>query len=188
MPSWDVRERHHVRVAASPEATYAALHTTDLASSPLARALLMLRALPGALRQGAAGVAALRASERRPVTLADVEARGFRLLEERPPHELVIGLEGQFWRPTGNICTPAPDAFRERGPTPGTARAAWDFTVRAAADGTTALATETRVQCADAATRRRFLPYWYLIRPGSGLIRLAMLRAVRDAAEAGART
>lgn len=186
MPRWDVRERHRVRVAAPPDVTYATLHTADLAASPLARALLALRALPGALLQGASGLAALRASEHQPVTLAAFEARGFRILEERPPSALVIGLEGQFWRPTGNIRTPAADAFRDSAPAPGTARAVWDFTLHALADGTTELATETRVHCADAATRRRFLPYWYLIRPGSGYIRLAMLGAIRRAAESAA--
>jgi hypothetical protein len=36
----------------------------------------------------------------------------------------------------------------------------------------------------DAATRRRFRWYWRVIRPGSGLIRRAMLASIRRAAEA----
>ncbi|MCU1338883.1 MAG: hypothetical protein JWO19_4464 [Bryobacterales bacterium] len=50
-------------------------------------------------------------------------------------------------------------------------------------DGATELRTETRVLCADVATRRRFGAYWTLIKPFSGLIRLEMLAAVRSAAE-----
>ena len=43
---------------------------------------------------------------------------------------------------------------------------------------TTRLVTETRVQCLDAASSRRFGLYWVVVRPFSGLIRRAMLRAV----------
>ena len=50
--------------------------------------------------------------------------------------------------------------------------------------GGTELTTETRVLCADAGARRRFLPYWYLIRPASGMIRRVMLREIRRSAEA----
>jgi hypothetical protein len=186
LPRWDVRERHRTRVRASREATYDALRTADLAGGPLVRLLLLLRALPAALARGAEGMRELRARGGRAITLAEFEERGFRVLEEQPPAELLIGLEGQFWRPSGNVCTSGPADFRTRPPAPGIARAAWNFSLVARADGTTELATETRVLCADAATRRRFLPYWWVIRPGSGLIRHAMLRAIRDAAEASA--
>ena len=37
MPEYDVSERHHTRVAASREATYAALWTANLANAPMAR-------------------------------------------------------------------------------------------------------------------------------------------------------
>jgi hypothetical protein len=41
------------------------------------------------------------------------------------------------------------------------------------------LTTETRIRCADAATRRHFRRYWRLVGPGSGLIRHAILGQVR---------
>ncbi|OLC35432.1 MAG: hypothetical protein AUH81_10350 [Candidatus Rokubacteria bacterium 13_1_40CM_4_69_5] len=72
--------------------------------------------------------------------------------------------------------------FREPAP-PGTAKAAWNFAVGRRSDGATELRTETRVLCADVATRRRFRAYWTLIGPFSGLIRREMLAAVRSAAE-----
>ena len=50
-------------------------------------------------------------------------------------------------------------------------------------DGGTLLSIDTRVVCADAATRRRFLWYWRLIQPGSGLIRRAILSRFRREAE-----
>ena len=183
MPDYDVSERHHTRVAASREATYAALWTANLANDPLARMLLALRALPAALGHGAAGVRTLWGRGSQPITLASFQERGFRVLAELPPTELVIGLEGKFWRPTGNLCTPPPTTFRSQPPAPGTARGVWNFHLRALADGTTELTTETRVQCADAGARRRFLPYWYAIRPASGFLRHAMLREIRRVAE-----
>jgi len=183
MPEYDVSERHHTRVAASREATYAALWTADLANASMARMLLALRALPGALGHGVSGVRTLWERGAKPITLATILERGFRVLAELPPTELVIGVEGQFWRATGNLCTPPVTEFRSQPPAPGTARGVWNFHLRALADGTTELTTETRVQCADAGVRRRFLPYWYAIRPASGMIRHALLREIRRSAE-----
>ena len=44
-------------------------------------------------------------------------------------------------------------------------------------------AAETRVRCADPATRQQFLRYWRVIRLGSDLIRGSMLRRIRNTAE-----
>lgn len=181
MPQWDVRERHRLHVPASPDETWPALRRADLGGAPVVRLLLLLRALPAALVRGPEAWARLRRDGAARITLATFERQGFRVLAERPPSELAIGLEGQFWRPSGNIATPDADVFATSAPAPGTARALWDFTI-APAPGGCVLATETRVLCADDATRRRFLPYWWAIRPGSGIIRRLMLRAVRNAA------
>src|SRR5712692_4099350 len=115
-------------------------------------------------------------------TLDGMLSEGFALLEERPGEELVLGTVGRFWRARGELCATSPDRFRAPAPS-GTAKAAWNFEVGMRADGATELRTETRVLCADAATRRRFRAYWMVIRPFSGLIRQEMLAAVRSAAE-----
>ena len=182
MPTWDVRERHTMAVDASREATYEAITRADLAP-PLVRALLLLRALPEALARGRSGVDKLRSRGREPITLRTFERNGFRILAERRPEEIVIGLEGRFWTSSGALCETSLERFRDTAPAPGAARAAWNFVVRRGRRGVI-LETETRVQCADGVARRRFLPYWYLIRPGSGLIRRAMLRQIRRTAEA----
>jgi hypothetical protein len=183
LPAYDVRERHHTRVRASAAATYAAIRSADLADAPLARALLGVRALAAALPHGRAGLRALRRRRHEPVTLGTLERHGFRVVAARPPEEIVLGLEGRFWTLGGGLATPPPAAFRLCGPTPGTARAVWSFTTRELGPSLVELATETRVQCADAAARRRFLPYWALVRPGSGVLRRLMLGAIRRAAE-----
>ena len=138
--------------------------------------------MPGTLSKGMAGIRELRKSGREAITLERFQDRGFRILAEDPPREIAIGLEGKFWVPSGALCTPSADAFRTAAVTPGMARAVWNFSVTASGEGSE-LVTETRVLCADAATRRRFLPYWALIRIGSGFIRVAMLASIKRKAE-----
>ncbi len=182
LPSFDVSEHHRIMVRAPAAATYAALREADLAESSLARALLVLRAMPGTLSRGMTGIRELRKGGREAVTLDSFQDRGFRILAEDPPREIAIGLEGKFWLPSDALCTPPADAFRSAPIPAGMARAVWNFSVSESAEGSE-LATETRVLCADAATRRRFLPYWALIRIGSGFIRIAMLGSIKRKAE-----
>ena len=183
LPRYDVSERHRVRVSASPAATYAVLRTTNFAEHPLVRTLFALRALPGVLVGGVDRMRALWARRATPLTIASLEAQGFRVLADAPPNELVLGIEGEFWRSVARSSTPGAEAFQLDAPAPGTARGVIGFFVRPLGDGATELVTETRVKCADATARRRFLPYWFLIRPASGIIRHAMLRSIRKAAE-----
>lgn len=169
LPEFDVVERHAIVVRAAPARVWAMLRTADLGRSPLVGALLAVR-----------GLGRHRRATMTPETM--LGAGGFTQLDERPERELLIGLEGRFWRPRPDLR--ATDTRRFREPLePGLARAAWDFRLEPLEAGATRLSTETRVHCADAATRRRFRPYWLLVRPGSGLIRRAMLAAIRRAAE-----
>jgi hypothetical protein len=119
------------------------------------------------------------------MTLSDFEGHGFRVLAENPPQELLIGLIGSFWKPDGGLL-PVDVATFKGTQSPGTARVAWNFSISEQENGTSELATETRVKCADATSRRYFRLYWALIRPGSGLIRRSMLRSIRRTAEGGA--
>lgn len=151
------------------------------------RLLLAIRGIPAAISRGLSGVKSLKQRRGAPVTLATFEQQGFRILESRPPEELVIGLEGRFWSPSGGVCTPPPDAFLSSTPATGMARAAWNFRVTRTGPVTCELSTETRVLCAGPEVKRRFLPYWWLVRPGSGLIRREMLRAIRNQAERSVR-
>ncbi len=70
-------------------------------------------------------------------------------------------------------------------PPAGAAQAAWSFSVEPLDAGSSTLATETRVRCSDAASRRRFRVYWLFVRPGSALIRRYMLDAIRHEAVRG---
>ena len=187
MPVYDVAERHETLVRAAPDAVYSALREADMASGLVPRILLALRALPGAIlsprathrerevAQAAQGTSAVR--------LANFERHGFRVVAERAPEELVIGVLGRFWTATGRL---DPGVSRDdfiAGPPRGWALAGWSFRVIPLDALVTELRTETRVWCAPDALLK-FRAYWLLVRPGSGLIRRAMLKSVRRYAEA----
>lgn len=180
MPEWDVGSRHEISVHAPVERVYHAIRTADLARHPVVRGLLGLRALPAAI--ATKGVRRLRGQSRRPVTLAEFERQGFRIVAEAPPRELVIGLEGAFWRPSGELRPITLEAFSTPVPH-GVARAVWNFSVVPAGNAEATLVTETRVLTGDISARRRFRMYWLCVGWGSGLIRRLMLQAIKVEAE-----
>lgn len=182
LPEYDVVEKHQVVVRATADNTYRAIRAADLGSALPVKVLLAIRALPGAIASGGGGLRELhrRGSER--ITLHDFERRGFLVLAENPPHELLIGIVGAFWKPSGGLCSTNPGHFR--GPQKkGTARGVWNFAVDELGNGTVRLSTETRVDTADRRSARAFRAYWLFVKPGSGLIRRYMLRAIREEAE-----
>ena len=194
MPEYDVVERHGTTVRAAPDAVFAAIREADLSGGLLTRTLLALRAVPAAvvtvLGSPSAAWRELRHRARtraRGARLRDFERAGFHVVAEHAPNELVIGLLGRFWTPRGGLWpSVSADTFGV-GPPAGQALAGWNFTVAMRPDGSSDLRTETRVRCAPD-VRWRFRLYWLVVRPGSGLIRRSMLRAIRRHAEAAGRS
>jgi hypothetical protein len=189
MPRYDVVERHRTIVRAAPAVVFAAIREANLSGGAITRTLLAVRAAPAALaailrspRAAWAEYGDRAATRGRVVRLRDFERAGFRVVAERAPEELVIGLLGRFWTPRGALCADVRADMFGAGPPAGQALAGWNFTVAARPDGSSELRTETRVWCA-ADARWKFRLYWLLVRPGSGLIRRAMLRAIRRHAE-----
>jgi len=176
MPVWDAVERHETRIRAPRETVWRMARTLDFAQSPVIRALFALRSLPGLLsrhpRKKALGT-----------TMDALLRNGFVLMGERPGEELLVGVAGRFWRPTGDIVRLTADELRAFD-RPGHAVGAWNFTLADDGDAVR-LATETRVRCTDPASRRSFLRYWAVVGPFSALIRREMLRSIRRAAESG---
>lgn len=107
---------------------------------------------------------------------------GWGILAEEPDREIVLGAVTRPWE--------ANPVFRS---VPGGEFAAFDepgyvkiaFTLRADAVGNTAsvFRTETRAVATDARARTLFRRYWALVSPGVALIRVAMLKPVKAAAE-----
>ncbi len=167
MPEWDVAEHHEIEVSASPARAFAAVMDLDLTSSPTIRVLFVARGLGG---------------PRRAHTLGDLERIGFVRLGEDPPHEVVLGIVGRFWRPMGGILRGWTAADFPTFAQPGYAKAAWNFTVAPAGDGAV-VSTETRVIATDDAARRSFRRYWWVVAPFSSITRRAALGLVKRAAE-----
>lgn len=57
------------------------------------------------------------------------------------------------------------------------------FVTAPATRGRTRLVTQTHVLCPTIRVRQRFLPYWLMIRPVSGLLRRRMLSQIMAACE-----
>jgi len=92
------------------------------------------------------------------------------------------GLIGKFWRNDfGLVRIAGPEEFVAFD-APRTPKLVLGFMAEPEGE-MTRLVTETRVHCPDRASYLMFLPYWFAIRPVSGLIRRRMLRAIRQIAE-----
>ena len=181
LPEYDVVERHHVDIDASADTVYTAVRNLDLRDSKIVRWLMMVRALPAHLHSPDK-----RQQLCRPLTLDWLQEEGFTVLAERANEELLLGLAGRFWTPSGGRQHLDAPGFRsfER---PGYAKSVWNFSLSQLNEGVTRLSTETRVRCLDDSSRRRFRLYWLFVRPFSGLIRKEMLRAIKRNAETAAK-
>jgi len=166
LPVYHFRENHEIEIQASPSRIYSVATDLDLSGSWITRTLFTLRGLPGSTVQGIDGL----------------KSMGFTILEQQPDKEIILGLIGQFWKVNGNIqhCSKEEFISFDR---PEFARATWNFEIAPAGDRCI-LKTETRIQCLNQNSEKKFSHYWRLIRPFSGLIRMEMLRIVRKRAEA----
>jgi hypothetical protein len=175
VPDYQFVERHQTRVHAPPEAVYRAIRAVTAEEIRTFRTLTWIRRAGGHNPPGRESI--LEPDWRTPIL--DVATRsGFVWLADQPPREALVG--------TVVCCRGArvedARAFRELA-RPGIARAAMNFEVEDAGSGYSRVTTETRVVAHDPATRRRFGLYWAWIYPGSALIRLGWLEAVRRRAE-----
>ena len=174
MPVYEVRGRHHIRIAAPPAITLAAARDMDLLESPVVRAIIRTRELV---------LGATPDTRPRPHgLLAEVQALGWGVLADVPDRELVVGAVTQPWK--ANVvfrALPAEEfaAFAE----PGYVKIAW--TLRADPDGPAGsiFRSETRAIATDPSARARFRLYWSCLSPGIILIRRLMLRPLRAEAE-----
>jgi hypothetical protein len=173
-PNPDAVETHSIFINASIEQVNRALWTADLGGSLIIKALIGLRSLPEfILHRGCVP------PRRRVITLQTLIDSGFGILANQPD-EIVLGVTGKFWRPTGNLSPFNREDFDRPLPA-GLARAIWNFCLKEDKAGRTILSTETRVICGDDVSRRKFRVYWFFVRPFSGLIRRVMLSAVKRA-------
>jgi hypothetical protein len=174
LPRWHYNEVHATSVAASPARVMRAIREVTPSEIAFFRLLMALRGL--GFRKGAA------AATSRPL-LEGALRRGFLVLAEDADRELVLGVAGRFWRPSGQtVPVASPQEFLEFD-RPGCAKAAIDFRIEEARGGRTRVTTETRILGIDAHARRRFGFYWSIVHPGSAFIRRMWLAAIKKRAE-----
>ena len=176
LPEYQFSEYHAIMIQAPPEAVYAAIKHVDMGASPIVRGLLALRMLPHVIGRSDL--------PERPQALKfkDFTRLGFILLTDVFPEEMILGLVGQFWKPTARLLRIPPDRFRAFG-RPAYCKAAWNLRIESTGFSRVRLSTTTRVYCPNTRALILFACYWVVIRPFSGLIRQVMLRLIRGTAE-----
>jgi len=176
VPEWQFAELHRTTIRASPQRIYAAIEQVTANEISFFRALTWIRRFG---RPSPEGI--LNSPGSQPL-LAVAARTSFLPLAADAPHEIVLGtlvIAPPGWR--RNLAL-TPEVFKALS-APGYAKAAINFQVGGAGHGACILTTETRVFATDPATRRRFAAYWRVIYPGSALIRVMWLRAIRLRAE-----
>ena len=172
-PTWQFREVHRIRVSASAEQAYRAIKTVSAGEILFYRTLTWIRRLGRPVPEGV-----LNAPPHAPLLEAAIRG-GFLLLSDEPRREVVVGKV--VIAPRRGVLPRTPEEYRATSD-PGYAKATMNFLIEEAASGCV-VTTETRVHATDPVSRRRFGLYWFLIYPGSALIRRMWLRAIKRRAE-----
>ncbi|HVF30620.1 MAG TPA: hypothetical protein VNA22_06595 [Pyrinomonadaceae bacterium] len=164
LSDYDFVEKHGISIDADAATIYRAANEVNFGQSFVIRWLFRFRGLSG-----------------ENVTLRSLRRTRFELLGETPNRELLLGLVGKFWTPRGDLKKVDAESFKTFD-RPGYAKAVWNFSLHTEGE-CSRLMTETRVRCLDAGSRRSFGFYWMFVRPFSGLIRMEMLRVIKQKAE-----
>jgi hypothetical protein len=187
LPVSDATSSHRTIVAAPPERVWAALQALDLVevlrSSPVARALIAMRAVPVKIADRLRGRPPAPAPERYPL----VEAYPWVVLGTEEPRELVVGAIGRFWGPGVEWLDIQPAEFVSFD-RPAWGKIAWGFTILPYGDGRSLLVDECRTRVTDSESRRRFKRYWKLAGPGASYVMGRSLTLVKRHAEEGRAT
>ena len=178
MPTYDVVERHSIRIEAPADVVLATAREMDLGRSFVARTIFQTRDLV----LGAAPDRVVRPKGLVPLT----QSGGWGVRAEIPGREIVMGAVTQPWF-ANVVFQPVPPAEFAAFHAPVFVKIVW--TLRADPVGFTAsvFRTETRVATTDAEARRRFRWYWARFSPGIVLIRQLMLAPLKADAEQRAR-
>jgi hypothetical protein len=156
-------EVHQTEIHAKPMDIYPIIKSIDFSRSKVIKLLFQLRGLPN-----------------RMCSLEGFIEVGFTLLEENAGEEIVIGaiFHPLKFRPI----VVSPDKFREFDEK-GHVKAGMNFLISRIDENRSLLSTESRVFCTSGKAKLVFTPYWLLIRRFSGLIRIMMLRLIKQEAE-----
>jgi hypothetical protein len=181
MPTYDVVIAEHLVVAAAPPATFTAARELDLLTvrTPLLTVSMWLRGLP------ARWSGKTTPPPPRLVIGEHMALPGWVLLGQQPNREIAFGAVGKFWHPTIEWRDVSPEDFSGFAES-GCGKIAANLSVLPYGESASLLTYECRTVTTDPGSRRRFLRYWWLIRPFVAHILRATLRQIRTNAEASA--
>jgi hypothetical protein len=165
LPESDVSAVYSIRIKARPEIIYQSMEN-GIPVGSITKLLMKLRTLPQLFQ---------RKTQR-------MGADPFYRLKQEKNREIVLGLAGQFWKPTSKIIPIHSLEEFLNFQRDGYCKAAMNMKIVQKTERESVLITETRVLCYGSA-KRHFKNYWRLVGPFSGLIRLEMLRKIRKRAE-----
>jgi hypothetical protein len=174
MSTFEVRDRHEVRVAAPADVTYAAACEMNLDNSGVVRAIFRGREL---LMRAEAGK-----RDKPQSFLREVLSLGWGVLAEAQGREIVIGAVTRPWEANVRFRSIPPADFAAFED-PRYVKIVWNISVEPLGPSASLFRTETRVATTDAYARKRFRRYWALFSPGIRLIRRETIGIVKDDAE-----
>jgi hypothetical protein len=175
LPVYQFRELHQLLINAAPGDLLDAVDKPGIVEDPWVQWFIRLREAP----------ARLLSSLGYPSQLKDKPAFGldnFTRLGRVSDREVAFGLAGRFWKFDYGLVAIADTQAFERFGAMGVPKLVLNFSAEVLDAGRTWLRTETRVFCNDRKSLALFLPYWWLIRPVSGLMRRRLLRRIATAA------
>ena len=154
---------HKIEIHAQPQDIYSAIETTDFYQSKVIKLLFTVRRLPSNFFS--------------PEGFGKV---GIMVLEEKAGEESLLGA---IFNPLGfKPVNVSPDEFREFDDK-GYVKVVMNFHVSRIDERRSLLSTESRVLCTSGKARLVFTPYWLLLNRFIGLVRIVMLRLIKQEVE-----
>jgi hypothetical protein len=176
VPAYQFEEFHSIRIKAPRERVFQAIRDVTPNEITLFRTLTWIR------RFGRSENESILNAPPNEAILALATRTSFMKLAEEADREIVLGTLVVAPKGMRLKKDSTPDDFKALHE-PGFALGAINFRLEDAANGETILTTETRVYATDASARKKFGAYWRVIYPGSALIRVMWLRAIKRRAE-----
>jgi hypothetical protein len=177
LPRHQFSERHQTTIRCEPSELLDVIQNFQPPKDRVGDLAMFVRQLPARMMHW---VAPSRAPLPKPFSPTN-----FTPLGRDGDREMVGGLVGKFWQfwraDFGLRVVQGPNEFLACNP-PKTAKLVIGFLAEPVGE-VTLLTTETRVYCPDRFALIMFTPYWFAIRPVSGLLRRRALASIRRLAE-----
>lgn len=174
IPDPEVVEHNQIAINAPADVVMATAKDMELMRSPLIRSVIKARELV---------LGGEPDTRPHPTQLIEqMKSIGWVVLAEMPGREIVMGSVTQPWHAAPVFRSIPPNDFAGFAE-PGYVKIAWTLRASPLDERRSMFHTETRVSTTSADARDRFRTYWSFVAPGVELIRLAMLRPLKCAAE-----